>query len=68
MLVCKLFCVLLVEGKHIILFTNIFYPVLGLLVNKHEVNFSGQLVDHRPAISRLLTGYKPVYSRLITGL
>ena len=24
----------------------------------------GQLVDHRPAISRLLTGYKPAYSRL----
>ena len=31
-------------------------------------NTMGQLVDHRPAISRLLTGYKPVYSRLITGL
>ena len=34
----------------------------------------GQLVDHRPAISRLLTGYKPAYnpnpnpSRLVAGL
>ena len=27
----------------------------------------GQLVDHRPAISRLLTGYKPAYSRLVAA-